>query len=323
MSTMISPVVPAANASIIGRSARIAVISTALMLGACAQGGGQFDLGLGLDEPKTTDIATASAGAPSQTELEKAIAYWGEKAQKNPRDGKATLNFARNLKAMGRKEQAYSVLQGGYMFNTSNREYLSEYGRLALSMGQVSMAEKLLARADDPAKPDWRILSARGTVAAKRAKFKEAISYLEQARRLAPGKASVMNNLAMAYTMDGQAARGEGILREAQRIGTRDPRVKQNLALVLDLQGKKDEARSIESGAMAPPARVQLASPANPGGMGLKPSRVEVVPLPVVAAVAKPGKLKVTPAVASSRSLDPDEIIRAAMAAEHAKTAKR
>ncbi|MGE0700320.1 MAG: tetratricopeptide repeat protein, partial [Hyphomicrobiaceae bacterium] len=191
-----------------------ASLAVAMMLGACA-GGGEIDLGLA-DKPQTTDIATASAEPRSESELEKATAYWAEQHTKNPRDAKAAVSYAQNLKALGRKSQALAALQAGYVHSPTDRPLLSEYGRLALELGQVSTAAQLLERADDAAKPDWRVVSARGTVLAKQGQYKDAITLYERALALSPSQASVMNNLAMAYTMDGQAARGEELLRQAQ-----------------------------------------------------------------------------------------------------------
>ena len=136
---------------------------------------------------------------------------------------------------------------------------MAEYGRLALDMGQVGTAAQLLERADDPGKPDWRILSARGTVNAKQGQYKEAIAYFERARALAPGQASVASNLAMAYAMDGHAAKAETLLRHAAEQPDADPRVKQNLALVLNLQGKSNE--TVKTDDAAPAAAVASADP--------------------------------------------------------------
>jgi len=281
-----------------------AAATLAVALAGCAQNG---EISLGLDDkPKTSDIATASAGQRPEAELEKATAYWGEQHSKNPRDPKATLSYARNLKALGRKTQALGVLQGGYMFAPDNREFLSEYGRLALELGQVSTAGELLARAEDPVRPDWRVTSARGTVLAKQGNYKGAIELYEKALSLAPEQPSVMNNLAMAYTMDGQAERGEALLRQAASKGSTDPRLKQNLALVLGLQGKGEDGRPTEVAAM-------------PAGLGandapaIKSGNWDQ-PLPGETARAKP---------AAGKPVDPDQIIRQALAAEAAKTAKR
>ncbi|MDX2155582.1 MAG: tetratricopeptide repeat protein [Hyphomicrobiaceae bacterium] len=293
-------------------AARIAVLTAALLLGACANGG-DIELGLNSDKPQAVDIATASAGSSSQAELEKATSYWAEKHAKNPRDGKAAIAYAKNLKALGRKAQALATLQASYMFNGDNREFLSEYGRLALENGQVSTAGELLSRADDPAKPDWRVTSARGTVLAKQGQYKEAIEYFQRALSLAPGQPSVLNNLAMAYTMDGQAARGEELLRQAAQTGTNDPRVAQNLALVLDLQGKGKDAPNSVAAAQAPLVREATAAPAQV----LKASAPAQAWAPLTSAKAGAGPAR--PQGAAAKPMEPDDVIRAAIESERTK----
>jgi Flp pilus assembly protein TadD len=105
--------------------------------------------------------------------------------------------------------------------------------------------------ADDPGKPDWKVISARGTVFAKQGKFAEAIPYYERALQLSPGQASVLSNLALAYTGNGQAAKGEQYLRMAHAKGS-DPKVEHNLALVLGLQGKHAEAEQVARASLPP-----------------------------------------------------------------------
>lgn len=295
---------------------RALTLAAALALGACASGG-EFGLGLGLSDTSKTSSADAAPGP--QSDLEKATAYWGKKVQENPADSKATINYVRNLKALGRKQDALAAIQAGYLFNGEDKEYLSEYGRLALDAGQVNLAAQLLERADDPAKPDWRVISARGTALAKQGEYKDSIPFFERARELAPNQASVMNNLAMAYTMDGQAGRAEELLRQAQSQGTSDPRVQQNLALVLSLQGKSAEAKAI-GGEGTPNFDVPEPQP-------------HITVQKSAKATAKAGKNDaLSPSAAagnasaaapvtqvSATSLEPDEIMKAAMRAEEAK----
>jgi hypothetical protein len=58
---------------------------------------------------------------------------------------------------------------------------------------------------------------------------------------------SVINNLALSYALDGKANKSEDLLRKAVASGNDDKRVRQNLALVLGLQGKFEEARQVAS----------------------------------------------------------------------------
>src|SRR5690606_37278121 len=107
-----------------------------------------------------------------------------------------------------------------------------------------------------------------------------------RARTLAPNQASVMNNLALAYTMDGQATQAEPMLRQATASGDADPRVRQNLALVLDLQGQSDEAKRVAMGNDAPlpaAAPVSIAARPAPAATPAKLAAAKPAPQPAVA----------------------------------------
>jgi Flp pilus assembly protein TadD len=219
----------------------VAAAVCALLLGAC--GGVEAPLALN-EAPETAREQVADANAPPRTELEKATEYWGKAAANNPRDPKAAINYAKNLRAMGQKERALSVLQAAYEHNSGNRNLSSEYGRLALELDQFSTAQKLLEQADDPTNPDWKTISARGTVLAKQGKYHEAIPHFERALTVSPGQPSVLNNLALARAMDGHPDKAEALLRQAADRGSDDPKITQNLSLVLGLQGKYEEAKA-------------------------------------------------------------------------------
>lgn len=216
------------------------LVASALLLGACANGpklGETFALA-------DTKAATDESKVP-QNELEKALEYWGKQHAKAPREVGPAINYARNLKAANEKEKALAVLQTTGQHNSGNRDLASEYGRLALEMGQTSLAMRLLEMADDPAKPDWKIISARGTAFAKQGEYGKAIPLYERALLLAPGQPSVQSNLAMAHAASGEAPRAEAMLRKIANEPGADVKVRQNLALVLSLQGKYDEARAV------------------------------------------------------------------------------
>ena len=301
-------------------AARMAIVGTlALSGGACSQSSGLL-----LSEPETPGGDPTRLAQAPRAEVEKAAEHWGKEHSKQRRDGKAALNYARSLKALDRKAEALAVLQAGYLYNAQDREYLSEYGRLALDQGHAPMAQQLLEKADDPAKPDWRILSARGVALAQQGKYKEAIPFLERARTLAPDQPSVMNNLALAYTMDGQASQAEPMLRQATSTAA-DPRVRQNLALVLNLQGKKEEATRVAVGHDMPRSAVAPSSiAARPAPAPARVAAVTPSPQPAVARQDQPPPPVRTAAVrtmapapaAPAATADPEDVIRAAVAAE-------
>lgn len=222
----------------------IASLTASLLLGACSASPSLLqDIAL---KPETTSSTDASASEP-QTELQKATVYWGKEYAKDPMQLQPALNYAKDLKALGEKRKALSVLQQASMFHGKDPELTSEYGRLALELNQVNMAGQLLAAADDPTRPDWRVVSARGTVWAKQGKYNNAIPFYERALSLSPNNPTVMNNLAMAHAMMGDPKKAEEILRQALATPGATPKMRENLALVLGLQGRYDESRSVAS----------------------------------------------------------------------------
>lgn len=228
----------------------LAALSTSLLLGACASSGDNPLMSMSVT--KQDLVAKASDPSNSKSELEKATEYWAKANAEKPGDAKAAVNYARNLKAMGNKQQALIVMQEAHRSNPMDREVNSEYGRLALEHDQFSAAQKLLEAADDPVNPDWRVISARGAVLAKQGRHGEAVPFFERALVVSPDNPSVMNNLAMAQAMEGHPGKAEDLLRRAVAAQPNDRRLQQNLALVLGLQGKHTEAQQVSEQTLPP-----------------------------------------------------------------------
>ncbi|MBS0232638.1 MAG: tetratricopeptide repeat protein [Proteobacteria bacterium] len=234
------------------RLGTVASLTASLLLGACSA---STDLlpSIAMKPSDTTTGATSdSTSASPQTELQKATIYWGQEYAKKPTDLQTALNYAMDLKALGEKGKALSVLQQAALIHGSDQKLASEYGRLALEMDQFGIANQMLTVADDPTKPDWRVVSARGTLMAKQGKYADAVPFYERALTLSPDNPTVMNNLAMAYAMTGDAKKAEGILRQALASPNAAPKVRENLALVLGLQGRYDESKAIGTGVLNP-----------------------------------------------------------------------
>ncbi len=324
------------------RAGILAAMAASLLLGACSQLAGEVGSAALVTGSQPAPAADGDVQRPPQTDLEKATDYWAKEYAKDPRKLDNVLSYAKNLKAMGQKSQALAVLQNASMYHASDKQLASEYGRLALDLDQVSLAKQLLAAADDPVAPDWRVILARGTVLAKEGRYKEAIEFYERARAIAPDHPSVLNNLALAYTMSGEPARAETLLRTAAAAEGASSKVRQNLALVLGLQGKYDEATKVASADLAqdsakanadllrkivkaepkaiPATPAEAAptdvaeAPAEPKAMPAAP--VETAPTDVAEAPAEQPAIK--PALAETEHAGPDEALEPVASAEPA-----
>lgn len=221
------------------------VLMSAMGAGGCSQVGGLGSLTAGLSKANETSF-------PGQTDPRLPATATASDHATNPRDPQAALAHARQLRAAGDKAGAFAVLQQASQHHGGHREIASEYGRLALEFDQLDLATKMLAVADDPARPDWRIASARGTALARKGQFKEAIGEFERADGLSPDNPTVTNNLALAIAATGDAKRAEALLQRAVAGRPDDAKIRRNLALLASLQGR-DQPAAVP--VAAPPAR--------------------------------------------------------------------
>ena len=126
---------------------------------------------------------------------------------------------------------------------------LGAYGRALADAGQYQQALATLYGAQRPTTPDWRILNAQGAVLDQMGRHAEAQRYYASALKIVPNEASVLSNLGLSYmlTKDLGNAADESLPGAPPPIRTLGSRVRQNLALVVGLQGRFDEAEKIAS----------------------------------------------------------------------------
>ena len=111
--------------------------------------------------------------------------------------------------------------------------------------GNFQQSFDVLTRAHSPENPDWRILSVQGTDLDQLGRHDEARRYYASALKIAPEEPSVLSNLGMSYVLSKDLAKAEEVLRRAYGSTQADARVRQNLGLVIGLQGRFAEAESI------------------------------------------------------------------------------
>lgn len=217
-----------------------------LALGACQNKSSSLD---GADP-----MATGSTSQPSL----KQTAELGNSWQKDPKNLRLGLAYAAQLKGLGQRDQQLQVLATLMQHHPQDQTLLAVYGRELAQAGQPDQAQDVLARAIAAGSTDWKVYSAMGSTLDQQAKYAEARDYYQRALTIAPGTIAVMNNLGMSYALEGNLPQAEKTLREASDLpaGKSEPRVRQNLALVVGLQGRFDEARQIAS-ADLPPDQVE------------------------------------------------------------------
>jgi Flp pilus assembly protein TadD len=192
----------------------------------------------------TGSIGAAAAPQPT-TDWKRSADAWGERYRANPSDPQAAVNYAAALRGNGQRSQAVAVLEQASIAHPKNMAVLGAYGRALADVGNYKQALDVLGRAHTPDQPDWRILSVQGAVLDQMGRHEEAQRYYATALRIAPDEPSVLSNLGLSYALSKDLVRAENTLRRASAQSRVDPRVRQNLALVVGLQGRFAEAEGI------------------------------------------------------------------------------
>jgi Flp pilus assembly protein TadD len=217
----------------------VTIVAAAILAGAVAGCAGTHPV-------ETRSLAAAPAStSTSEDEWRRAAQAWGERYQANPGDPQVAIHYAQALRASGQRAQAVAVLEQASLRNAKNTEVLGAYGRALADAGHYQQALEVLGRAHAPDHPDWRILSAQGAVLDQMEHHEEAQHYYEAALKIVPDEPSVLSNLGLSYALSKQLPRAEATLKRAAAGQRVDPRVRQNLALVVGLQGRFAEAESI------------------------------------------------------------------------------
>src|SRR5450631_3671660 len=209
-----------------------------------------------------------------------AVDAYGERYRANPKDAEAALAYGQALRANGQRSQAVAVLEQATIAHPGNRALLAGYGRALADNGNFQQAFDVLGRAHSPDNPDWRILSVQGTALDQLGRHDEARRYYASALKIVPEEPSVLSNLGLSYVLSRDLPKAEEALRRAYGSTRADARVRQNLGLVVGLQGRFAEAEGIvkadlpaeEAAANAAYLKQMLSRKDNPrGGAGTIP----------------------------------------------------
>jgi Flp pilus assembly protein TadD len=211
---------------------------------------------------QTTQTATSTdttGSLASAAPVDRSDASWrsdaetyGAQYHADPTRVDVALHYAQALRATGQRAQAVAVLERLSMEHPNDRMVLGEYGRALADAGSYDQALDVLGRAHSPDQPDWRVLSAQGAVLDQMGRHQEAQRYYLTALKIVPDESAVLSNLGLSYALSKDLPNAEATLRRAAAHRPIDSRVRQNLALVVGLQGRFAEAEQIASADLPP-----------------------------------------------------------------------
>ena len=190
-------------------------------------------------------LSTSSLQGMNTTQLASTERSIGAAYTREPKNKDVGLQYATVLGMTGKDTQALAVMQQVAIAHPADRDVLAAYGKAQAAAGQLEQALATINRAQTPDHPDWRLYSAEGAVLDQLGRSAEARQKYRMALDAQPNEPSVTSNLGMSYVLSGDLKTAEGYMRNAAGQPGADSRVRQNLALVVGLQGRFSEAEEI------------------------------------------------------------------------------
>lgn len=225
------------------KTCRARLLSAAMVLALAVAAGGCQPRGSSLSGMDGLTTGSAEPASYKQT------AALGRAWQADTSNVAKGLAFAGGLEALGQTDQQLSVLQQLSSEHPNDTHVAAVYGRVLVKNGHPDQALPVLERAAAQPGADWHVHSALAAAYDQQGLFDQAQSEYAAALKLQPNQLSVMNNMAMSIALHGDLKKAEQMLRTANALpqASSEPRLRQNLALVVGLQGRYDEARKIAS----------------------------------------------------------------------------
>jgi Flp pilus assembly protein TadD len=201
---------------------------------------------------RTSSLRSPDFSGQSPAEAQSTLADLSARYRDNPKDKAAIIYYSAALRANGQPEQAIAVLEAGLRGYGKDPEVRIAYAKALTSSGRFEQAMTVIDDTLDPASPDWNALSVKGAILDQRGKNQEARLLYKQALTIAPNEASLYANLGLSYAMTNELEAAEGELRKAVRLPGATSQIRQNLALIVGLQGRFDESRALFSAELSP-----------------------------------------------------------------------
>lgn len=192
----------------------------------------------------------------SQEQTQSALAQLGARYKANPNDRTAAIYYASALRAAGQPKQAVAVLENTMTYAGNDPSVKIAFAKALAANGQFNQALNVVDGTIQADQPDWNALSVRGAILDQMGQHDAARGSYRQAQLIAPNEASLEANLGLSFALTNQLNKAEQHLRLAVRMSTATSQIRQNLALILGLQGRFDEARSLYA-AELPPQQVE------------------------------------------------------------------
>ncbi|MEM7728858.1 MAG: tetratricopeptide repeat protein [Pseudomonadota bacterium] len=222
------------------------LLGAPLLLSACAFAGGIT--------PQEADVRSHVAvdqfmPAPREMrdnietqELFAQAAFWSHEYELNPSDLEATLKLAAAVRKLGNPSRAVEITQTARQIHPRDPYLLAEHGAGLIADGRALDAIPVLDQGLRLAPSYARLWSLKGAALDQMEEYQAARDNYARALQITPNDPNVLTNLGLSHALSGDLRTAEMWLRRAADMPGSGAGARQNLALVLQLQGRTEEA---------------------------------------------------------------------------------
>lgn len=199
-----------------------------------------------------TTMRSPDFSSQTQTQSQATLTQLTAAYKAHPKDKTTVIYYAAALRAAGQPEQAVAVLEAGLAIYHSDMDLKVAYAKALSAAGRFDQALTVVEDSIDPASPDWNALLVKGAILDQSGRNEEARATYNQALLIAPTEPSLEANIGLSFAMTNDLGQAEAHLRKAVAMRGATSQIRQNLALVLGLQGRFDECRAMFAAELAP-----------------------------------------------------------------------
>jgi Flp pilus assembly protein TadD len=201
---------------------------------------------------RATPLHTPDYSNFTSAQTSAAVTDLSARYKRDPKDQQTMVSYAAALRAAGQADQAVAVMENGMLANKDNVDIKVNYAKALSAAGRYDQALNVIGDAIRPDAPDWNALLVKGAIQDQMGNNAGARDTYNQALLIAPTEPSLEGNLGLSYAMTNDLVQAETHLRRAASMPGANSKIRQNLALVIGMQGRFDEAKAIYAKELPP-----------------------------------------------------------------------
>lgn len=183
-------------------------------------------------------------GIETQDTLAQA-AFWMREYELNPADLESAIKLSAAIRKLGNAQRAVEITQTTRALYPKDPYLTAEYAAALIASERAVEAMRPLGEALAYAPNYGRLWSLKGAALDQQEQYDLARRHYAKALQITPNDPSVMANVGLSFALSGDPNTAEDWLRRAASVPGASKSVYQNLALVLQIQGKIEEAEKV------------------------------------------------------------------------------